>query len=144
MRHVDYNRTWYHGSPVRLETVRKGSAVSRHKRVAMAFSHKPSIVSMSEHGNVKHNGRTPGFLYRVEETVGPDDVCPYPGSSEHEAWEWLTKRDLEVSLIGRTTARRDELLSRWQVVGLKTRAAVRRAWRGMRTSRVGRTRGHAA
>ena len=62
--------TWYHGSQQRLARLRAGSSVTQKRDVAKAFSHRPSLVSMSqseegEEWRVRHDGATPGYLYVV-------------------------------------------------------------------------------
>jgi hypothetical protein len=35
----DYNKAWYHGSPLELKILRKGSTITQDRELAMAFSH---------------------------------------------------------------------------------------------------------
>jgi len=39
--------TWYHGSPLKLETLAEGSTVTPAIELAKAFSHKPSRVGIN-------------------------------------------------------------------------------------------------
>ena len=41
------NPLWFHGSPRQLTTLATGSAMTRNKRLAEAFSHKPTIMSFA-------------------------------------------------------------------------------------------------
>ena len=92
--------TWYHGSPLQLTVLREGSTITQDRHLAEVFSHKPQKVSMSDDGTIKHSGVQPGLLYRVAEEVGPGDVYPHPNSSMAPGVEWLTRRELELELIG--------------------------------------------
>ena len=99
--------TWYHGSQQRLTRLRAGSSITQNRAVAKAFSHRPSLGSMSASGegkewSVRHNGATPGYLYAVSEEIGPGDLRPHPHPVNVSRWEWLTKRDLDVVLVEET------------------------------------------
>jgi hypothetical protein len=99
----DYGKTWYHGSPFQLTTLRSGSTITQERNLARAFAHKPPIVCISDDGRIRHNGTAPGYLYRLDEEIGPEDVYPHPRSSVPEGLEWLTTRELAVTLIGPAT-----------------------------------------
>jgi len=103
--------TWYHGSPLQLTTLRAGSTITRNRDVARVFSHKPPIVSMGDDGAIRHTGTTPGYLYRIDEPLGPDDVTPHPRTTMQPGLEWLTRRELRLSLIGPTEVREEEVLT---------------------------------
>ncbi len=94
---------WFHGSPERLTTLTAGSAITRNRRLAEAFSHKPTLLSVSNRGRIRHNGKRPGFLYVVDELVGAEDAESHPAVVRTDPWEWTTKRDLKLRLVGRTT-----------------------------------------
>ena len=102
---------WYHGSQQRLSTLRAGSSVTQNKSVAKAFSHRPSIVSWSDEGDIKHDGSTPGYLYLVAAAIGPDDVRPHPSPVNADRWEWLTEREVALELIEETTVIPSERLT---------------------------------
>ena len=96
MPQCDYAAPWYHGSPERLTTLRKGSWVTQSEALARAFSHRPSLVSFADDGGTtKHNGQLPGFLYAVSEPIGPDDVSYLRDTAQTH---WHTQRDLHVEL----------------------------------------------
>ena len=78
MQDFDYTLTWYHDSQQKLTTLRVGSSITQDRNVAKAFSHRPSLLTMSDDGTVKHDGVTPGYLYTVVDEIGPDDVYPHP------------------------------------------------------------------
>ena len=78
MQDFDYTLTWYHGSQQKLTTLRVGSSITQDRNVAKAFSHRPSLLTQSEGGTVKHDGATPGYLYTVADKIGPNDVRPHP------------------------------------------------------------------
>ncbi|MBI3973076.1 MAG: hypothetical protein HY332_17495 [Chloroflexi bacterium] len=117
----DVRRPWYHGSQQRLTTLRVGSSITQNPDVARAFSHRPSLVTQSDGGRVKHSGTTPGYLYVVAEEVRPEDVYPHPHPVNVSRWEWLTKRELRLQLIEETRVWDEERLSDEQIARLRQR-----------------------
>jgi hypothetical protein len=117
----DYGKTWYHGSPFELTTLRTGSTITQERDLARVFSHKPTLVSISDAGDIKHNGTTPGFLYCVSEDIQPGDVTPHPHSAVEYGKEWLTNRELRVVLIGPTQIVADERLTEEELRELQRR-----------------------
>lgn len=118
MPDCDYSLTWYHGSQQKLTKLRIGSSITQYRNVAKAFSHCPSLVSISDGGEslsdklrVKHNGVTPGYLYVVSDGIGPDDVYPHPHPANAGHWEWLTNRELNLELIEQTIVTDSERLT---------------------------------
>ena len=111
MKHRDFSKTWYHGSPLVLSTLRKGSTITQDRGLARVFSHKPTLISISDEGRMRHNGSVPGVLYIISETVEPDDVAPHPRSAMECGKEWLTRRGLRVTLIGPTEIVAEERLT---------------------------------
>jgi hypothetical protein len=112
---------WYHGSPHPLTYLHEGSTITRDRHLAEVFSHKPTIVSAGDDGTLRHNGARAGFLYRVAEEVGPDDVYPHPHSSMEPGKEWLTRRALQVEAIGPTQIVETERLTEEDIAALKRR-----------------------
>ena len=109
MPDCDYSLTWYHGSQQKLTKLRIGSSITQYRNVAKAFSHRPSLVSLSDEGEslsdkirLKHNGVTLGYLYTISNEIGPDDVYPHPHPANAGHWEWLTNRELNLELIEQT------------------------------------------
>ena len=90
---------WYHGSPSKLGILSAGSSVTRSKELAIAFSHKPTILSVSDDGRISHNGRIVGYLYQVDEIVSPEDVSIHPACRTDDPWEWVTHKSLRLRLI---------------------------------------------
>jgi hypothetical protein len=115
------DQTWYHGSPYELTSLRAGSTITRDRDLARVFSHKPPIVSIADDGAIRHTGTMPGYLYRVDEPVGLEDVTPHPRSSMPAGAEWLTRRELRLALIGPTMVRQEERLSEEEVAELRRR-----------------------
>ena len=120
----DYSRTWYHGSQQELNRLRCGSSISQSRDVAKAFSHRPSLLSMSGE-SLKHDGVTPGYLYVVAEEIVPDDVHPHPHPVNAERWEWLSSRELKVELIERTTVTEGESLTDEEIADLRRKQEER-------------------
>ena len=106
----DSSRAWYHGSQQELTRLRSGSSITQRRDVAKAFSHRPSLLSMSDE-SLKHDGATPGYLHVVAEEIAPDDVHPHPHPVNAARWEWLTRRDLKLELIERTEPTAEESLT---------------------------------
>ncbi|MCL6603665.1 MAG: hypothetical protein K6T94_12380 [Paenibacillus sp.] len=91
---------WYHGSPVEMDALRTGSTITQHYNLACIFSHKPSTVSISDEGVIKHNGIENGLLYIIDEPVDPlKDIEPHPRSTMGEEMEWLTKRTVKLKQL---------------------------------------------
>jgi len=112
---------WYHGSPLELTTIRKGSTITQERDLARVFSHKPPLVSIDDDGSIKHTGRQPGYLYVVAEDVAPDDVMPHPRTTMRPGDEWLTTREMRVELICPTVPVPEELLSDQELTDLRER-----------------------
>ena len=95
--------TWYHGSPLRLDTLRQGSTVTQWKELAEAFSHKPAMLGYGEYGDsqsIVHNGTQPGYLYAVDEPVRVgEDLCQHPRTTMDPGAEFLTQRELRLRLL---------------------------------------------
>lgn len=132
MPDCDFRLAWYHGSQQELTRLRVGSSITQNRNVAKAFSHSPSLVSMSVEGEsltakceVKHNGVTPGYLYAVSEEIGPRDVHPHPHPANFARWEWLTNRELKLELVERTTATGREILTEEEIAEIRRKQKER-------------------
>ena len=108
---LNHSQTWYHGSPYELTMLRAGSTITQNRDLAQAFSHKPALLCVSDEGRIRHNGTAPGYLYRLSEPVGPDDVYAHPRSTMEPGAEWLTRRELRVELIGPVEVAAEERLN---------------------------------
>jgi hypothetical protein len=111
---------WFHGSPRDLKTLGAGSAITRNRKLAEAFSHKPALLEFGGDGTIRHTGVEEGFLYQVDEPLGEGDVVVHPGIRRSDPWEWTTQRDLRLRLVGPTVLTRSERMG-------PLRAAVLRA-----------------
>lgn len=98
----DPGQPWYHGSPFELTMLLEGSTITQKNELARIFSHKPTIVSVSDDGQIKHNGTMRGYLYTVTEGIEADDVIPHPHTTMPPGDEWLTTRELRVQLLHQT------------------------------------------
>ena len=87
-------------SRLALDRLRPDSTVTRDRRLAEAFSHKPTIVSVEDDGRIRHNGTAPGHLYRVAEELLPGDLQPHPRTTMAPGQEWLTTRELALEWLG--------------------------------------------
>ena len=116
--------TWYHGSQRRLTRLRAGSSITQNRDVAKAFSHRPSLMTMSqprdgEEWSVRHDGSMPGYLYVVAEEIGTGDHRPHPHPVNVSKWEWLTNRELAVELVEETLVQDRERLTADQVAEMR-------------------------
>ena len=118
MSECDFGLTWFHGSQQKLTELRVGSSITQIRDLAKAFSHRPSLVSMSDGGEslsdrcrLKHDGVTPGFLYTVSEGIGPEDIFPHPHPANADGWEWLNRRELKLKFIEETVVSDHERLT---------------------------------
>jgi hypothetical protein len=111
--------TWYHGSPLELALLREGSTITRIRALAEAFSHKPAVLCVSDAGMIKHTGVELGYLYRIAEEVGRDDVRPIPGTTMSPGYEWHTTRPLRLGLIGRVKLKPEERLTNEEIDELR-------------------------
>jgi hypothetical protein len=123
----DYTMPWYHGSPLELTNLRTGSTITQDRDLARVYSHKPKLVSQdaNEQGErqIKHEGRQPGLLYRIDEPILPGDIYPHPQSKIGPGQEWLTTRPLRLALIEPTLPQEDELLNATEIEALWARLA---------------------
>ena len=116
------SRFWFHGSPTRLTILAVGSAITRNKRLAEAFSHKPAIMSFGRDGTIKHSGTLDGYLYQIDEPISEEDAEVHPGIAKSDAWEWTTKRELKLKLLEQTTVRPSEKIGRIKYALMRTSA----------------------
>lgn len=109
--YADNARIWFHGSPLVLNELAAGSTITTWKELAIAFSHKPTLLEYNVvGGNIKHDGSNSGFLYKIDEPIKEDiDIYKHPNTSMDEGVEWLTKRPLKLKLMGSVSAGRDLL-----------------------------------
>jgi hypothetical protein len=115
----NYRGPWYHGSQQPLTSLCPGSSITRNGDLARAFSHRPTVLSLSDDGSVKHDGTAPGYLYLIAEEVGPEDVSPHPHPANAARWEWLTQRELRVLLVKETQVRERDQLSAEGIAALR-------------------------
>lgn len=95
---------WYHGSPIELTVLRTGSTITRWRKLAEAFSHKPDKLSYDTVGGcIRHNGQIDGFLHVVDEPlIEGIDIYKHPNTTMDDGVEWLTKRPLKLRKIYKT------------------------------------------
>lgn len=115
----DCSRTWYHGSQEKLARLCVGSSITQNRDIAQAFSHRPSVLSISNDGTIKHNGTVPGYLCIVSEEVEAGAVYVHPHLANVNRWEWLTKRELRLELVEPTQVREKEKLTEKDVIRLR-------------------------
>jgi hypothetical protein len=102
---------WYHGSPLELLRLRKGSTITQNRTLAEIFSHKPTLVSVEDDGRIRHNGVLPGYLYAIDEQVNSEDVIQHPRTSMAPGEEWLTRRPLRLRLLSKIQLSEEERMS---------------------------------
>lgn len=97
---IDPNAAWYHGSNLILTELKEGSTITQWCALAEAFSHKPTMLSYDDNGDIFHNGVQKGYLYVIDENVEiGTDVYQHPQTTMDENAEFLTNRPLAVRLI---------------------------------------------
>ena len=92
-------KRWYHGSPTPIVTLAEGSSITRNRKLAVAFSYKPSQISVSDEGEISHNGTRRGYLYEVTERVAPEDIDVHPSCLPTDPWEWVTRKPLKLKVV---------------------------------------------
>jgi hypothetical protein len=117
----DPAQTWYHGSPLELTTLHEGSTITQKRNLARIFSHKPTLVSVPDNGQIKHNGTMPGYLYAVVDDIQPKDVVPHPRTTMAPGDEWLTTRELRLRLLCSTEPAPEEQLTDKECAVLRRR-----------------------
>lgn len=110
---------WFHGSPVKLEKLCKGSSITHLEKLARAFSTKPTIVSVSDDGSIRHNGKEKGYIYQIIDMVTPDDIYKHPATTMDEDWEWITRKDLRLKFLYEYTSTPDNILSEDEIRTLR-------------------------
>jgi hypothetical protein len=113
---------WYHGAQQRVTVLRAGSSVTRYLPVAIAFSHRPTVVSYEDNGRIRHDGSAHGFIHCVDEPLGPDDLCLHPACQRSGTdWEWVTQRDLALRILFEVDPDPDDHLYPDDIAGLQGR-----------------------
>ena len=95
----DKQQSWFHGSSLKLDTLKEGSSITRIEELARAFSTRPGLVSVSDDGIIKHDGKMKGKIYRIAEQVTDKDIRPHPASSMEKDWEWVINRELKLEFL---------------------------------------------
>ena len=97
---IDLNGIWYHGSNLILDELAQGSTITQWRALAEAFSHKPTMLSYDDGGEITHNGVQKGYLYVIDEPIEiGKDVYQHPTTTMDENAEFLTERPLSVRLL---------------------------------------------
>lgn len=110
---------WFHGSPLRLETLCKGSSITQLEKLARAFSTRPAIVSVSDDGTIRHNGKGKGLIYQIIDIVTPDDIYKHPKTTMDEGWEWITRKDFRLEFLYIYESSPDDILSEDEIKTLR-------------------------
>jgi len=98
---VNMNKPWYHGSPIEIDTLKKGSTITQWRDLAIAFSTKPTLLGYEEiNGKITHNGKEKGMLYIIGEQILLEiDIYQHPKTTMDKGVEFLTKRELKLIRI---------------------------------------------
>lgn len=111
--------------PLVLDTLQKGSTTIRNRELARVFSHKPGIVSVADDGSIRHNGREPGRMYLVCDTLAPGDIVPAPRSAVGSGDEYVTTRDLKLAYLPYAAGLTDGLPGSEEIEALKAATSPR-------------------
>lgn len=92
--------TYYHGSPYKIDYLNVGSDITPCKELAIAFSHKPSFVTIDGR-DIYHDGEVkPTYLYVVDEEVTNGvDFIQHENSAFQPGFELKIQRNLKLKLI---------------------------------------------
>ena len=116
---LENQSTWFHGSPLNLEKLGKGSSITQIEKLAQAFSTKPTIVSVSDDGSIRHNGKEKGYIYQIIDTVTPDDIYKHPKTTMDEGWEWITRKEFRLEFLYAYTSEPEDILTEDEIKALK-------------------------
>lgn len=116
---LENQSTWFHGSPLRLEKLCKGSSITQLENLARVFSSKPTIVSVADDGSIRHNGKEKGYIYRIIDTVTPDDIYKHPKTTMNESWEWITRKDFRLEFLYEYESMPESILSEGEIIALR-------------------------
>jgi hypothetical protein len=119
MKSMKKQAAWFHGSPLDLKILRKGSSITQIEEIARVFATKPGIVSVSDNGKIKHDGISKGRVYRVTDNVTAADIHEHPRSSMEGGWEWITKKAFKLEFLYEVSPSLDDLLSEEENVELR-------------------------
>ena len=111
-------KPWFHGSPVELTSLHTGSTVMQNRALARVFSHRPALVTVSDEGEIRHNGTEQGHLYLIAEDVRAGDVTPHPRTTMARGEELLTTRELRVKRLRITVPDPGEQLAETEIASL--------------------------
>jgi hypothetical protein len=89
------------------------------EKLARAFSTKPAIVSVSDGGIIKHNGNVKGYVYKIIDTVTPDDIYIHPKTKMDESWEWITRKEFRLEFLYEYESIPDDILSEDEISTLR-------------------------
>ncbi|MFC1946398.1 hypothetical protein ACFLXY_00605 [Chloroflexota bacterium] len=102
-----------------LKKLCRGNSVTQIEKLARAFSAKPTIVSVYDDGSIRHNGKEKGRIYKIIDTVTPDDIYKHPATTMDEGWEWITKRDFKLEFLYEYRSESGDILSEDEIKALK-------------------------
>jgi len=111
--------TWFHGSPLILKKLCKGSSITQIEKLARTFSTRPTIVSVSDDGSIRHNGKEKGRVYKIIDSVIPDDIYKHPATTMDEGWEWITRKDFRLEFLYEYSITPDDILSADEIKALR-------------------------
>jgi len=83
----------------RAEDVKKRKHYNTDRETGEVFSGKPSMVSVSDDGKIRHNGKSKGRVYRIADKVTTHDIYEHPESSMKKGWEWVTKKEFKLEFL---------------------------------------------
>ena len=104
---------------MRLEKLCKGSSITQLEKLVRAFSTKPAVVSVSDDGSIRHNGMEKGYIYKIIDTVTPDDIYIHPKTKIDESWEWITRKEFRLEFLYEYESIPDDTLSEDEISTLR-------------------------
>jgi len=66
---------------------------------------------VSDDGSIRHNGREKGYIFKIIDTITPDDIYKHPKTTMEEGWEWITRKDFRLEFLYIYESMLDDILS---------------------------------
>lgn len=94
------SKVFYHGSPYKLEYLKKGCDFTPYKEIAIAFGSKPLSLSVEDNNVYFNPSIITVYLYEIDEVVNyNDDYYDRPRSLFEKGYELRTNREIKLKLI---------------------------------------------
>jgi len=75
------------------------------------------MVSVSDDGKIRHDGKAKGRIYRIAEEVNAGDVFEHPRSTK--GWEWITNREFKLEFLYEISHSPEDILTEEEIKELR-------------------------